>query len=180
MNNYLEIGCDQNQVFNNILVKNKIGVDPYSGGNFRGTSDDFFKQNKLNFDCIFIDGLHEYEQVIKDIKNSLNFLQADGYLVLHDCLPRKLSAQLVPRCRYKWNGDVWKAIVEVRTWDTCETITCLIDEGVSIIQKKKNTDLLLIGDKKDFKKLRFSFFYEKYEDIMRVKNYRDTLNFLGV
>mgnify|MGYP006960630661 CR=1 FL=1 len=26
----------------------KIGVDPVSGGNFRGTSDEFFKQNKLN------------------------------------------------------------------------------------------------------------------------------------
>ena len=44
--NYLEIGCDQNQVFDNIQLENKVGVDPSSGGNFRGTSDEFFNQNK--------------------------------------------------------------------------------------------------------------------------------------
>ena len=31
------------------------------------TSDEFFIQNKNTFDLIFIDGLHIYEQVIKDI-----------------------------------------------------------------------------------------------------------------
>ena len=28
---YLEIGCDQNQLFSKIKIENKIGVDPYSG-----------------------------------------------------------------------------------------------------------------------------------------------------
>ena len=35
---YLEIGCDDDKIFNSINIK-KIGVDPFSGGNFRGTSD---------------------------------------------------------------------------------------------------------------------------------------------
>ena len=47
---YLEIGCDQNQVFDKIKVEHKIGVDPISGGNFRGTSDDFFVQNNQHYD----------------------------------------------------------------------------------------------------------------------------------
>ena len=65
---YLEIGCHNDEVFNKISIE-KIGVDPVSGGNFRGTSDEFFKKNKSNFDCIFIDGLHEYKQVKRDILN---------------------------------------------------------------------------------------------------------------
>ena len=70
---YLEIGCDQNDVFNSIPVihSNKIGVDPNSGGSHKMTSDDFFKQNDKSFDVIFIDGLHTYEQTQKDIINSL-------------------------------------------------------------------------------------------------------------
>ena len=39
---YLEIGCDKNQLFSKINLDEKVGVDPYSGGNIRKTSDDFF------------------------------------------------------------------------------------------------------------------------------------------
>ena len=42
--NYLEIGCDKNQSFSKIIVNNKVGVDPISGGTIRSTSDDFFLQ----------------------------------------------------------------------------------------------------------------------------------------
>jgi predicted O-methyltransferase YrrM len=55
---YLEIGCDKDQIFSNILIDFKIGVDPVQGGNVRKTSDDFFKNNLDKFDIIFIDGLH--------------------------------------------------------------------------------------------------------------------------
>ena len=37
------------------------------GGNMKITSDDFFKQNKNKYDCVFIDGLHIYDQVKRDI-----------------------------------------------------------------------------------------------------------------
>ena len=46
-NDYLEIGCDQDENFSQIKIKNKIGVDPKSGGTHRMTSDDFFKNNNL-------------------------------------------------------------------------------------------------------------------------------------
>ena len=55
---YLEIGCDQDQLFSKIRINNKKGVDPVSGGNIRKTSDDFFQANDEMFDIIFIDGLH--------------------------------------------------------------------------------------------------------------------------
>ena len=174
---YLEIGCDQNQVFDKIKVKQKIGVDPETGGNFRGTSDNFFSQNNNFYDCIFIDGLHEYAQVMKDIKNSLNFLSDDGVVFVHDCLPDKISKQYVPRCRYSWSGDVWKAIVEVRTWKNYDTCTSLMDQGVGIIKKRENTNLLIL-EQNDYKKLKFKFYYENYKKIMRVKSYEDTIRFI--
>ncbi|MDB9768296.1 class I SAM-dependent methyltransferase [Candidatus Pelagibacter ubique] len=162
---YLEIGCHNDEVFNKISIE-KIGVDPVSGGNFRGTSDEFFKKNKSNFDCIFIDGLHEYKQVKRDILNSIKFLENDGIIILHDCLPPSIDRQRVPRTRYTWNGDVWKAIVEVRTWSHVDTYTILSDQGLGIIQKKYNSDILNLKIT-NFDKLSYKFFYENYPILMR-------------
>ena len=170
-NSYLEIGCDDNQLFSRININEKIGVDPVSGGNYRGKSDEFFLNNEKKFDLIFIDGLHVYHQVKKDILNSLKFLKKDGFILVHDCLPRSLSAQAVPRFRSVWNGDVWKAIVEFRTYQNLEIFTCLADEGISIIQKKNNSQLLKI--EKNFTELKFKDFYYNYNEYMRVINFSE-------
>ncbi len=173
---YLEIGCHNNEVFNYIEIE-KIGVDPVSGGNYKATSDDFFNKNKLNFDCIFIDGLHEYKQVKKDITNSIKFLNKNGIIILHDCLPSCISHQRVPRARYKWNGDVWKAIVEIRTKENLDTYTILADQGLGIIKKKKNTSLLDLTEK-DLKKLNFKYYYNNYQKIMRTITFDEGLRLI--
>ena len=49
---YLEIGCDDDQLFSKIDLELKIGVDPVSGGNVRSTSDVFFESNNENFDIL--------------------------------------------------------------------------------------------------------------------------------
>ena len=108
---YLEIGTFNDELFSKIVCKKKIGVDPYSGGNIRMSSDSFFLQNQESFDCIFIDGLHHYNQALKDIDNSLKILNSNGLILIHDCLPKSLDAQAVPRTEVDWNGDIWKAFV---------------------------------------------------------------------
>ena len=173
---YLEIGCNQDEVFNKIDI-DKIGVDPISGGNFRGTSDEFFLKNTFKFDCIFIDGLHVYEQAIKDILNSIKFLNKNGVIILHDCLPKSIEHQRVPRSRYNWNGDVWKAIVEVRTWNNFDTFTILADEGLGIIKKRNNPNVLNI-ENKSFKNLKFKFFYNNYKEIMRTVSFNDGIKMI--
>ena len=174
--NYLEIGCHSNEVFDKICIE-KIGVDPVSGGNYRGFSDDFFKKNKINFDCIFIDGLHEYDQVRRDIVNSIKVLNRNGMIILHDCLPPSINHQRVPRTRYSWNGDVWKAIVEIRTWEHVDTYTVLADQGLGVIKHKKNTDKLDLNNI-SFKNLKFKFFYENYNKIMRTITYEEFLKII--
>ena len=170
-NSYLEIGCDDDQLFSKISIQEKIGVDPVSGGNYRAKSDDFFDKNVKKFDLVFIDGLHEYHQVKKDILNSIKFLNKEGFILVHDCLPRSISAQAVPRFRNIWNGDVWKAIVELRTYPNLEIFTCLADEGISIIQVKKNSQILKI--EKNIADLKFKDYYYNYRDYMRVINFSE-------
>ena len=135
---YLEIGTFHNDLFDNIKCDKKVGVDPVSGGTIRKTSDDFFISNNEKFDCIFIDGLHYYSQVKKDIDNSLKVLNPNGIILLHDCLPNNHFEQAIPRCQATWNGDVWKAIVECRTNKDIDTYTCYADFGIGVILNRAN------------------------------------------
>jgi hypothetical protein len=165
---YLEIGCDRDQLFSRIKLKNKIGVDPYSGGNVRKTSDDFFLENNKTFDLVFIDGLHTYAQVKKDILNSVKFLNTNGIILVHDCLPDTMSKQAVPRYKMQWNGDVWKAIVDLRQNPNLDIYTCEMDQGIGIIKKNNNTSILKLSTEID--KLKFKDYYHNYKEYMRVIN----------
>tara|TARA_B100000886_G_scaffold289655_1_gene214822 strand:+ start:442 stop:792 length:351 start_codon:yes stop_codon:yes gene_type:complete len=108
------------------------------------TSDDFFRINKNKFDVIFIDGLHEYQQVVNDIENSLGCLNENGVILLHDCLLRTICNQITPRINSDWNGDVWKAVVKYRTLVDLDTYTCTADRGIGIILKRKNRNKLIL------------------------------------
>ena len=171
---YLEIGCDRDENFSKIKIENKTGVDPLQGGTLRMTSDNFFIKNNKNFDLIFLDGLHTYEQTIKDIDNSLKILNKDGVIIIHDCLPKKIWNQIVPRIYGHWNGDVWKAIVHSRTYSSADTYTCIADHGLGIIFKRKNRNQLDL--KKNFKDLKFSDYYENHSEFMNLISHEELLS----
>ena len=175
---YLEIGCQSDVNFSKIIIKNKIGVDPQSGGTHRMTSDDFFKQNKSTFDLIFIDGLHVYEQVLKDIENSLKVLNDNGVILIHDCLPAKIWHQTIPQTHSSWNGDVWKSIVKSRTRIDIDTYTIEADQGLGLILKRENKDLLI--DKiENFKNLKFRDYYIHHKKFMRIIDENDVLEIIN-
>ena len=168
---YLEIGCNEDLLFSKVEIKDKTGVDPVCGGNVRKTSDDFFKTNKKKFDIVFIDGLHVYEQVKKDILNSVNCLKENGIILVHDCMPDSISKQAVPRYKKLWHGDVWKAIVDLRQRENLEIFTCEIDAGIGIIKKSKNTSILKIT--KPINKLKFKDYFNNYKKYLRVISLED-------
>jgi hypothetical protein len=76
-----------NKVYENF--KNNINIrtnnDNTKNINFlKISSDDFFKNNKVYYNLIYIDGSHHYEQVKKDFINSFNFLENNGYIICDD------------------------------------------------------------------------------------------------
>ena len=169
LKDYLEIGCDQNELFLKVKIQNKIGVDPNNGGTHRMTSDTFFSKNENKFDLIFIDGLHIYSQVLKDIHNSLNCLKENGFILVHDCFPFGYYDQAIPRAQKKWNGDVWKAIVEMRTLNYVDTYVGAFDNGIGLILKRKNT-MPLQKPRVSFKKLSYEDYYNNYKDYLNLIN----------
>ena len=174
----MEIGCQSDVNFSKIKIENKVGVDPQSGGTLRMTSDEFFSQNKDTFDLIFIDGLHIHEQVLKDIDNSLNVLNENGVILLHDCLPAKIWHQTIPQTHSSWNGDVWKSIVQSRTREDIDTYTIKADQGLGLILKRKNRDKL-VHPINNFKNLKFKDYYNHHEKFMRLIDENKVLETIG-
>ena len=113
---YLEIGTCSGSTLNAVTAVHKVGVDPfpYIPCDFQMTSDEFFAINRETFDIIFIDGCHLYEQVLRDVANSLKCLNPGGIIVMHDCLPQRPEHQYRIQILSDWNGDVWKAAAYIR------------------------------------------------------------------
>jgi hypothetical protein len=146
---YLEIGVNTpaqpgyNWV--GVEIETKHGVDPNVDTTYRMESDTFFNEHiSQKYDIIFVDGLHLFEQVYKDIVNSLENLNENGVIVVHDCNPITEITQRRLRASDSWHGDVWKSIVKLRMENpNLEISTVDTDEGCGIIRKGKQ-ELLVV------------------------------------
>lgn len=157
---YLEIGCATNALFDALPVRNKIGVDPVSGGTLRLTSDEFFQQNRARFDVVFIDGLHTYDQVRRDVVNSIQCLREDGWIVLHDLLPRSWIEAHVPMVtRGEWTGDVWKVAFELAQTEGMDFRILKIDHGVGVLRLRKPA-VSLTDRTGELRDARFAYYYD--------------------
>lgn len=167
---YLEIGVSRGRAFRQITADEKIAVDPVfqlsprtrrladekarATHYFETTSDAFF-ENEAEFlgqrrvDVALIDGLHTYQQVVRDVENTLRYLRDDGVIVLHDCNPATASigfpAESYDDFRAKnswwstllgWTGDVWKGVVQLRSArDDLQVAVLNCDYGVGLVRK---------------------------------------------
>lgn len=165
---YLEIGVRWGCTFCKINCPRKIGVDPAPPADcvreevekgraryFQLTSDEFFaalpyEQDIQQLDVVFIDGLHTYEQALRDCENALKLLTPRGIILVHDCSPlseiRALRAQSyeeaeaagLPGWDGCWNGDVWKAIVHLRATRADLRLSVLnCDHGIGVVTRSE-------------------------------------------
>lgn len=80
------------------------------------TSDQFFQQNlkrKLilrRVDFAFIDGLHDFMQVVRDFWNAERLCDTNSVVAFHDTLPLDEASSTKARTTGFWTGDVWKII----------------------------------------------------------------------
>lgn len=133
---YLEIGCADNALFDAVMARRKVGVDPRQGGTHRMTSDAFFAGHaNERFDVVFVDGLHLYHQVRRDLDGALEVLNPGGWIAFHDMLPRDWLEEHVPQIRTRgWTGDGWKLAFELLASPDVEFRLLAIDHGVLLVK----------------------------------------------
>jgi hypothetical protein len=130
---YLEIGVQRGHTFRDIAIDERVGVDPrfmFDTAELANetttlhamTSDAFFAREAGTrpFDIVFIDGLHVFEQVVRDLTNTLAWTDWRSAILIDDTIPNDVySAHPVQaealRLRREaggrggqWHGDVFK------------------------------------------------------------------------
>ncbi len=141
---YLEIGVNKGNTFNSVQAAEKVAVDPkflfdheavaaeLPGTSFHETtSDDYFASiatRETEFDVIYLDGLHTSEQTIRDLVNSISFLNSQGIIIIDDVFPSSYSASLHDRAATRillkstgdgsgaWMGDVYRLVFFVESF----------------------------------------------------------------
>lgn len=133
---YFEIGVNIGKSLRRIDLPT-VGVDPkfmfrddIMGAKselhlFQTTSDVFFQTRDLKsffpagVELAFLDGMHLFEFLLRDLINTEMAMSRSGTIFIHDCLP--INAEMTERQRRPgqrrdvelksyWTGDVWKLI----------------------------------------------------------------------
>lgn len=125
--NYVEIGVETGKSMSYAEPPTMcVGIDPAPQINvefsadtkiFSETSDNFFEKYDLRsevgdrpVELAFIDGLHNFEAVLRDFINIECYSSPDAVVLLHDCIPLDDATSLRERKTTFWSGDTWKII----------------------------------------------------------------------
>lgn len=123
---YLEIGVAEGDTLALSRAPVSVGVDPgfsirkdLTGTTYavhRETSDAFFARpdDGRRYDMIFVDGMHHFDQALRDILNAEARSTAGAVIAVHDVLPVARIMQTRRRHTRAWTGDVWKVIPALR------------------------------------------------------------------
>jgi hypothetical protein len=149
---YVEIGVRNGDSLRAALPGTTcIGIDPApalqadfpaSPMIFEMTSDQFFETvdvssilNMRPISLAFIDGLHLFEQSLRDFINLEKFAGPESVIAIHDCIPLDDLTSARERTTDFYTGDIWKLPVALREHRpelhisiirTCPTGLCIV------------------------------------------------------
>ena len=154
---------------------------------FEVESDEFFSKhadvlNNSGIDVAFIDGLHTYEQSLKDVENCLRYLNEKGVIVMHDCKPTTYAMAFPAKTiedaenakldgwTGEWCGDVWKTIVHLRSSrPDLEIFVLDCDYGVGVIIKGTAKKMLNYNTA-EIPRLTFYDLWDNREMLLNIKS----------
>ena len=153
---YLEVGVFRGTTLEAADVPFRVGVDPVPQFDtnllpagvifFSGDSDTYFDQldTRVKFDLVYLDGLHEWKQTLRDLAHSLEHTHAYSLILLDDVQPvnalssvpdmdTSLSAQRNQGVTTEeWQGDVYKVLVYLQLFVPGLRFVVLQEPGCNI------------------------------------------------
>ncbi len=149
---YVEIGVHTGGTFRLMCPGTRgVGIDPRpqirhaintTARIFAETSDEFFATHDLTavlggpVDLAFIDGLHVFEQALRDLVNLERHAGPDATILVHDCYPIDAASAERERRTARWSGDVWRLIVALRRFrpDLSVTTVAAAPTGLGVVR----------------------------------------------
>lgn len=148
---YLEVGVSKGTTFHAVTAARKVAVDKrfkfdtkqaaaeHAGAAYHEmTSDAYFGaaigRDEL-FDVVYVDGLHTFEQTLRDFLNALEHLKPRGTIVIDDVYPISYAASMPDAAASKrlraqlgidkpaWMGDVYRLVWFIQTF--CQSLDYL-------------------------------------------------------
>jgi len=178
---YVEIGVETGATLQLATPPTRaVGIDPLpqiayplpdTTQVFALTSDAFFAGHHLpevlgvpTVGLAFIDGLHVFEQALRDFMHLERFCEPGSVILLHDCLPIDgPSSEPVRRTTF-WSGDPWKVTAALRRFRpdlaVC-TVPCA-PSGLAVITRLDPASALL-SDRYD--EVVAAFAHRTYDDL---------------
>ena len=123
-------------------------------------SDVFFSRYDLRSifprgpDICFLDGMHRFEYLLRDIANAERACHKNSIIFLHDCIPamprmtlrtHKIGEASEGQFQHAWTGDVWRIIPALRKFRpdlNVLFIDCAPTGLVAISNLNPNSDIL--------------------------------------
>ncbi|MDR0298357.1 MAG: glycosyltransferase [Streptococcaceae bacterium] len=190
LQSYLEIGNSSNPLGHYLQIKCalKTLVDPLDDlsyitaensaqwrefVDFKMPSTAYFEASTTSFDLIFINGVHTHERSLADLKDALDRLTENGFIVLQNTCPESASETSLESLRNQkpYTGEVWKTAVsaiqagyDVRTFP--------FDWGITVIKKTREVRNLQLLSELDFST---DFSLESLRPVFDTKDLRNPL-----
>ena len=157
---YLEIGVAKGATFMPLRAARKVAVDPGFRFDIEAagaeqphaafhstTSDDYFARplKGARFQVVFLDGLHVFEQLFRDLVNTLSVVAPDGVIVIDDIFPTdEIAALPDPRQAVRlrrergivsnaWMGDVFRIVPLIDTLFQRWSFACIADNHGQLV-----------------------------------------------
>jgi len=131
-----------------IPIPSRAKLYPIASDDFFASYDLFHELDESSLALAFIDGLHLFDQALKDFANLEKYAGTQTIFLIHDCLPiTRLMAAREQVTEY-WCGDVWKLLPCLRayrpdltvhtipTWPTGLAVITNLDPNSTVIADK--------------------------------------------
>ena len=105
------------------------------------STDEYFEKvdNETQFDMVFIDADHSFEQSRKDVLNASKHIIVDGLIFLHDTYPYDPEMFKPELCNDGYKTPLW---IKQNMIDDFEIVTLPFNPGLTILKKMKRNKQL--------------------------------------
>ena len=175
--NYLEIGVNTGTSLQYASSSKVVGVDPYPNIEhnlsdnttiFSVGSDTFFKEQNVEelldgkIELAFVDGLHQFDQVLKDFINIERHSNKNSVVLFHDIYPVVPATATREWNTYYWAGDTWKFMHIVNKYRPDLTIKTIptFPTGLGFVTNLDPSSNIL---KDNYKSIVEEYIYLKYD-----------------